>query len=229
MISLRDLGSLILDRGYQLNQHLRHLVSTGMIEGYADGTLDPVLLLPGVFETWQFLRPVADRLNAAGHPIHVLPGLGYNRKTIAASAELAQRYLEARDLRGVILVAHSKGGLIGKHMMVTDDRESRIAQLIAINTPFGGSKWARHHPSSTLRAFSPTDETVVRLMAALDANHRITSIYSRLDPLIPGGSRLEGATNRELDLVGHFRLLGSRQLFEAVEDSIGGVQGSEAR
>ena len=226
MISLRDVGSLILDRGYQLNQHLRHLVNTGMIEGYSDGARDPVLLLPGVFETWQFLRPVADRLNAAGHPIHVLPGLGYNRKTIAASAELAERYLEARGLRRVILVAHSKGGLVGKHMMVVDDREGRIAQLIAINTPFGGSKWARHHPISTLRAFSPTDETVVRLMEAPAVNYRITSIYSRLDPLIPGGSRLEGASNRELDLVGHFRPLGSRQLVELVMESIGGVQDS---
>lgn len=227
MIGVRDLGSIAVDRGYQVKQHVSVLLRAGTVENYADGTLDPVLLLPGVYETWQFLRPVADMLHEAGHPIHVLPELGYNRKTIAASAELAQRYLDARGLRRVILVAHSKGGLVGKHMMVLDDREGRIAQLIAINTPFGGSKWARYHPIPTLRAFSPTDETLVRLMADLAANQRITSIFSRLDPLIPGGSRLEGATNRELDLVGHFRLLGSRLLIEAVMESIGRAERSE--
>ncbi len=227
MISLRDLGSTFADRGYQMSEQARHLFRREFADGYPVGSRAPVLLVPGVYETWQFLRPVADRLHELGHPIHALPQLGYNRKTVTASAELAQRYLDALDLRGVILVAHSKGGLIGKHMMVMDDREGRIERLIAINTPFGGSMLARYAPNPALRAFSPADETVVSLAANLAANHRITSIYSRLDPLIPGGSRLEGATNIELSMVGHFRPLASPQLFEAVEESIRAAEGSQ--
>jgi hypothetical protein len=220
MISMRDLGLTIVDRGYQMSEQARHLFRRKVVDGYSEGGLDPVLLIPGVYETWQFLQPVADRLHALGHPIHILPELGYNRRTVTASAELAQRYLEDCDLRSVILVTHSKGGLIGKHMMVADDRQGRINRLVAINAPFGGSILARYAPSATLRAFSPADETLVSLAANLAANDRIVSIYSRLDPLIPGGSRLEGATNIELSMVGHFRPLASQRLFEAVEESI---------
>ncbi|MCU1556339.1 MAG: alpha/beta hydrolase [Microbacteriaceae bacterium] len=227
MIGLRDIGLTVVDRGYQLSEQARHLLHRRVDDGYSAGSGNPVLLVPGVYETWQFLRPVADRLHELGHPIHILPELGYNRKTVTASAAVAQRYLDMLDLRGVILVAHSKGGLIGKHMMVLDDRDGRIATLIAVNTPFGGSILARYAPNAALRAFSPADETLVSLGGNLAANERITSIYSRLDPLIPGGSRLAGATNIELPLVGHFRPLASRELFDAVEESIRAAEGSQ--
>lgn len=220
MISARDAGAAVADRLYQMRLQATHVVRRTPSVRYGHGDLAPVLLLPGVYETWQFLRPVADRLNAIGHPIHALRGLGYNRLTIVASAELAQRYLDETGLTGVIIVAHSKGGLIAKHMMVTDDLAGRIDGLVAINSPFGGSTLANWAPVRTLRAFSPRDETVMTLAANLAANSRITSIYSRLDPLIPGGSELEGATNIRLPMVGHFRPLSSPDLFVAVEAAI---------
>jgi triacylglycerol lipase len=120
----------------------------------------------------------------------------------------------------VVIVAHSKGGLIAKHMMVTDDVDGRIDSLIAINTPFGGSALADWAPVRTLRAFSPRDETVMTLAANRAANARITSIYSRLDPLIPDGSDLDGATNIRLSMVGHFRPLGSAALLTEIERAI---------
>lgn len=220
MIGVRDAAAAVADRLYQVRMQATHLVGRTPSERYRVGDLAPVLLLPGVYETWQFLRPVADRLNDLGHPIHTLPQLGYNLLTVAESAALAQRYLDEHNLVGVVIVAHSKGGLIGKHMMVTDDREGRIDYLIAVNTPFGGSTLADWAPVRTLRAFSPRDETVMTLAANRAANARITSIYSRLDPLIPGGSELDGATNSRLSMVGHFRPLGSETLFTVVEDAI---------
>ncbi|MES2092207.1 MAG: alpha/beta hydrolase [Actinomycetota bacterium] len=220
MISARDAGAAVADRLYQMRLQATHIVGRTPSERYDHGDLAPVLLLPGVYETWQFLRPAADRLNAIGHPIHALRGLGFNRLTIVASAQLAQYYLDEKGLTGVVILAHSKGGLIAKHMMVADDLAGRIDALVAINSPFGGSTLANWAPVRTLRAFSPRDETVRTLAANLAANSRITSIYSRLDPLIPGGSELEGATNIRLPMVGHFRPLSSPALFDAVEGAI---------
>ena len=220
MISVRDAGATVVDRLYQMREQIRHVVRRAPSKRYDSGELAPVLLLPGVYETWQFLRPVADRLNALGHPIHTLRGLGYNLLTIVASAELAQRYLDERNLIGVIIVAHSKGGLIAKHMMVSEDRAGRIDRLVAINSPFGGSTLADWAPVRTLRAFSPRNATVMTLAANLAANTRITSIYSRLDPLIPGGCELEGARNIRLSMVGHFRPLASPALFAEVESAV---------
>lgn len=201
---------------------LSHLGSAQPQSAYRSGGRSPVLLIPGVYETWHFLRPLADRLNAQGHPIHILRELGYNRLSIAASAGLAETYLRQHGLSEVVIIGHSKGGLIAKQLMVSlldaADEESlrMVAQLITVNSPFGGSSLARWAPTPTLRAFAPRNSTVLTLAANLVVNSRITSIYSRLDPLIPSGSALAGAHNVELPLVGHFRPLASRALFDVV-------------
>ena len=52
------------------------------------------MILPGVYETWQFLRPIADELNRRGHPVHVMHSMGINRDAIpvTASARRAMRW-----------------------------------------------------------------------------------------------------------------------------------------
>lgn len=213
-----------LDSSYASYWEVRHVLAPRHPNDFADGPLAPVLLLPGVYETWQFLQPIADRLNRRGHPIHVIPTFGYNVGSIPAMAALAQRYLDEHDLRGVMVVAHSKGGLIAKHMMVSDDTSHRIAQLIAVNTPFGGSPLARYAIRRVFREFAPTDVTVTALGARIDVNARITSIFSAEDPIIPGGSELAGATNIPLPLIGHFRLLSSPLVFEQIEKVLAELQ-----
>jgi pimeloyl-ACP methyl ester carboxylesterase len=176
----------------------------------------PVLLLPGVYEPWQFLRTIGERLAELGHPVHVLPELGYNRRPIAETAEQAAAYLLFHDLHHVIIIGHSKGGIVGKQLMVSALIADRIDSMVAINSPFSGSRFARYAPGATLRAFSPTDATLQTLSANLEANSRITSIYSSLDPVIPEGSHLEGAQNFELPLSGHFMPLWRDSLLELV-------------
>jgi pimeloyl-ACP methyl ester carboxylesterase len=210
-----------LDYVYVSWWQLRHVFSRRLPADYELGEKAPVLLLPGVYETWQFLRPIADRLSAAGHPIHVLRELGYNRATVPRSAALAQAYLDAKDLRGVILVAHSKGGLIGKHMMLMDDTGARIDRLVAIATPFGGSVYARYFVNRAIRAFAPNEPTLVMLAANALVNARITSIFGEFDPHIPAGSHLEGATNVQIPITGHFRLLGDSRVQQAVDAAVG--------
>ena len=180
------------------------------------GDLAPVLLIPGVYERWQFLRAAGGRLARAGHPVHVLELLGRNIDEIPDAAALAQRYLDEHDLRHVTLVGHSKGGLIGKHMMLFDDVDGRIDKLVAIASPFQGSSLAKYVPVRPLRAFIPTATTLTLLAENAEVNSRIVSIYGEYDPHIPGGSRLEGATNIALPANGHFRLLADERVLDEV-------------
>jgi triacylglycerol lipase len=184
------------------------------------GTLRPILLMPGVYETWHFLQTVGVHLNRLGYPVHVIPTFGRNLLPIASMAELAGDYLEQNDLRNVAIVAHSKGGLIGKTLMLADDRGPRIASMVAINTPFGGSDYAHLVPIRTLREFVPTHETIVTLAGNAVVNRHITSVYSSWDPIIPNGSFLDGATNIELSVTGHFRILDRPDLLVAVERAV---------
>jgi triacylglycerol esterase/lipase EstA (alpha/beta hydrolase family) len=181
-----------------------------------NGSRRPVILLPGVYETWHFLEPVGAYLNSLGHPVHIVPTFGRNLLPIGEMAALAAEYVERADLRDVVIVAHSKGGLIGKTMMLDEVVGSRITSMVAINTPFAGSNYAHFVPIRTLREFVPTHATIVSLAANAAANAAIVSIYSSWDPIIPNGSRLDGATNLELPITGHFRILDRADLFSAI-------------
>jgi len=185
-------------------------------EPWATGTERVVVLIPGVYETWHFLNAVGDALNAHGHPVHVIRSLGLNRAPIPASARIVARELAARDLHGVALVAHSKGGLIGKQTMSTEDPDGRVDRLVAVATPFRGSTMARLTVGRTMRAFLPGDSVIRALGELRDSNARVTSIYPRFDPNIPEGSALDGATNIEIPVVGHFRVLDEPATIAAV-------------
>lgn len=204
----RFLRTVVLDYRYVWWVHLVPRSGRVVPRRYRDGDREPVLLLPGVYETWRFLRPVADRLNDLGHPIVVVPGLGHNRRPIAATAEVAQRILDAHDLRDVVVLAHSKGGLVGKTMMVSTDTDRRIARMVTVNSPFSGSRWATVLPVRALRPFSPRDADLLRLAEQREANRTITSMASRFDAHVTEGSVLPGAVNLEFPVDGHFRPLG---------------------
>lgn len=193
----------------------RGLINREVPRHYGHGRLSPVVLIPGVLEEWTLMRPVGDRLSAAGHPVHVLPELRNNTITVVEASELVASYLISQDLRDVVIVAHSKGGLIGKQLMLGDAGE-RIRHLVAIASPFAGSKLAVLVPAKAIRAMAPDDATILDLAGHPEVNHRITSIYPTFDPHIPGGSHLEGATNLEFDTVGHFRILKDPAVLDAV-------------
>ncbi len=174
----------------------------------------PVVLLPGVYESWHFLLPIATFLHEHGVRVHVLPDLRNNRRPVSQGAEVLGQYLVTHDLRDAVLVAHSKGGLIGKLAMLRQDPDGRIDSMIAVNTPFSGSAYARWFLAPSVRAFIPSDATIVALAGERDVNARITSVYSNWDPHIPAGSALDGAQDVVLTTPGHFRPLADPALHE---------------
>ncbi len=212
---------VLFDYGYVLRSRLRTVRYGLRAPDYRDGPLAPVLILPGVFETWHYLKAIIEQLHARGHPVHVVQSLGFNRRAVDEAAALVHDYLRDLDLRGVIIVAHSKGGLIGKRLMAFEDREEgRVQRMIAVNTPFEGSSVARYAIGRTMREFLPDNETLRVLNREVETNSRITSISSSFDQYIPSGSSLAGAENITLPLVGHFRLLEHASVIDAVTERI---------
>lgn len=217
-------GSLIADYPNALRLRGAGVRAGAVPAGYRDGGLRPVLLLPGIYETWHFLRPIADALHADGHPIHVVGTIGRNGRPIPWVAGQARRLLDERELRRVVIVAHSKGGIVGKQLLVdelaTPQAQRRVERLVAIASPFAGSSMARIVPVGGLRAFLPGDALLTRLAAEVAADARIVSIAPRIDPHIPEGSRLEGAENIEIDTIGHFRILRDPRTIAAVREVV---------
>ena len=191
----------------------------------ATGGAVPVVLVPGVFESWRFLEPLIEVLHGAGHPVHVVSSLGFNGGEIPEAALAVRRHVDEQGLGlegGLALVGHSKGGLIGKQLLVHHNADGRFRQLVAVNSPFSGSSLARFVPLRAVRVFAPGGQLLRTLSAVQDVNASITSVYSRTDPNIPGSSRLEGARNVSIDTVGHFRLLADPRLARAVLSALAG-------
>ncbi|MEO8907972.1 MAG: alpha/beta hydrolase [Microbacteriaceae bacterium] len=193
---------------------------------FADGdpTRPAIVLLPGVYETWLFLEPIARRLNADGWRVFGVPELSLNRMPVPASADRVTTAFERlRADHGVtqcVLVAHSKGGLIGKYLMLAEHNPIAIIGMVAVAAPFSGSDYARYMLGPTLRAFAPQDKVLLSLSAQLLINSRIVSIFGEFDPHIPVGSSLEGALNVELPVAGHFRVLRNAAVLNAVADAV---------
>ncbi len=203
---------LPFDYSYALRVHARTMLGGSVPAAYRLGDRAPILLLPGVYETWRTLRWFGDTMNAEGHPIVVVPGLAHNRRPIVETARFAQAVLDANDLTGVVILAHSKGGIVGKTMMLETDGAGgagrRIERMVAVNSPFSGSRMARFVPTRGFRAFRPDDPHLAKLGAVVDVNARITSVYADFDGHVPDGSELPGATNVRVPVEGHFRPLG---------------------
>lgn len=218
---------------------------------HGDPARPAVILLPGVYENWLFLEPVAQRLNVHGFRAFTIAALGFNRRPVADSAALVSHELAAlsalHGFSSCILVAHSKGGLIGKRLMldaleaahtqspgqnlVPDAGEhlpvqpgtAAVLGMVAVATPFAGSAYARFLPARSMGDFLPTDAVLLAMQARLDLNHKIVSICPEFDPHIPGGSTLAGAVNIEIPVSGHFRSLSEPAGVAAVEQAVKGL------
>jgi hypothetical protein len=205
-------------------RHPPHRFSEG------DAALPTIVLLPGVYETWLFLEPLARRLNARGYRVVAVPELSFNRMPVLRSAEVVGAALGRHSAENgnteFLLLAHSKGGLIGKKLLLSG--HPRLVGMVAVATPFSGSSYAQFLPSATLRAFSPHDEVLMELLTQQHVNERIVSIYAEFDPHIPAKSAIEGGQNVELPINGHFMLLGNALLGETVERAVADITGATA-
>lgn len=218
----RFAATVVTDYAFVWRVHLVPRSGRVVPARWRHGDRAPVLLLPGVYETWRHLRLVGERLSDLGHPVVVVPGMRHNRQPIPETAEAAQRILDAHDLRGVVVVAHSKGGLVGKSMMVGTDVGGRIDRMVAVNSPFSGTRWSRVLPNPALRAFSPSDAALLQLAEQLEANERVTSMASRFDAHVTEGSVLPGAVNVTFPVDGHFRPLGNPECVDMIVAAVEG-------
>ena len=216
MSTLATVRWLAQDYAYVARWQLRSLASAAQPADYRTGTGRDVVMLPGIYENWRFMQPLIAAVHDAGHPVHVIPALRYNRRPVEYAAQVVSAYLAEHDLRDTAIVAHSKGGLIGKYAMLTTPAAARIARLVAISSPFSGSRYARYALAPSLRAFSPHHATTRLLIRDDSVNRKITSIFGSFDPMIPSGSELPEGRNIRLDVAGHFRILGATATIETV-------------
>ena len=190
--------------------------------GYVFKNKSPIILIPGVYSKWQFLKAIADPISLKGHPVYVVEHLGFNTEAIDYSARLVRELIDEKKLYNVIIIAHSKGGLIAKHLLAYDNKDGRVQKVIAIATPFHGSHAVEFIPNKTLKELHPDSEMIKKLYSQREVNHKIISIFGKFDNHVwpTGNCRLDGAKNIQVNVYGHHKILFNKHVRNIVLDEI---------
>lgn len=180
-----------------------------------------LVLLPGVYEDPSYFQSIRRQLEAVGYAIATVPQLGRMRAPVHVLAKCVLDFLTT--INGpIILLAHSKGSLVGRAVLAA--LPTHVRGMIAFAAPWRGSTLARLFPPFTVvgklvpdgpdvtQGWSDDREKLIR--------SRIYSLSPSWDPHIPGGSVLPGAHNIQLSTAGHFRLIADPKAFEIVVGAI---------
>ncbi len=186
--------------------------------GYVLDSKVPVVMITGIFNRWAFYKPLLDQISLKGHPVYVVHTLGDNIKDIPSSAKIVKDFIEKNNLANVVLVSHSKGGLIGKYLLQHLNSENRVMKLIAIAAPFSGSNLVKLLPLKRINEFSPDSEIIKELNSYTKVNKKIISIIPSFDVMIrhDKGSYLEGAKNINVKAGGHNRVANNNEAISVV-------------
>lgn len=182
----------------------------------------PIVIIPGIFSQWGFMKKIADSLSLLGHPVYLVPQLGYNLYNIPHSSSLVATVIEKENLKNVILIAHSKGGLIGKYTMIHNDKEKRIIGMVSIATPYSGSAMTKILPIEPVKELHNDSLIIKDLTADTLVNKDIISICPEFDNYVWAheGSYLEGAKNINVTVHGHHAVLQSSFVIEKIKESV---------
>lgn len=174
----------------------------------------PVLLLHGYGSNSGFWKPMAKALSRAGinhAAIDLEPVMGSIDDYAASIEHAAQALCSASGQTQLIVLGHSMGGLAARAWLRVAGDE-RVAGVITLGTPHSGTTLARYGTGLNARQMEPDRERgwLQKLAAAENDARRslFVSIYSRHDNIVAPQSSalLPGATNIDLDFIGHVAL-----------------------
>jgi len=218
--------------------------------GYVVEGKIPVVIIPGILGKWGFMKNLGDKISLAGHPVYIVTRLGYNLDRIPKSARqvklivthitpekghilprihpsahAVKEILETHNLEEAVLVAYSKGGLIGKYLLAHLNHDHRVKGMVAIATPFSGSALAKLIPHRSFQELEEDSRIVRELEKDEAVNGQIISIYPEFDNHVWEGSYLKGAKeNIQVPISGHHRVIFSRNVQRKVLLSIEKIQ-----
>ena len=202
----------LIDYWYALRAQVRSFGNTPTPHEWLskDNALGDVILIAGLYERWHFLKPLGEKLHDAGYRVHVIEAIRLNRERIDIETEKLNSYLEDKQLVDVVIVSHSKGGMVGLNYLLDKEEGSRVKKLIAIAAPFSGSTIGRIIRFKAVRELLPHQEAIKRISSHKSIrNLNIISLYPNYDNHVwhAKGSLLEGATNVGHKVRGHHRVL----------------------
>lgn len=204
----RALGDWALGWQRNLRNSTRRAARSGADpHKYHRGNAPTAVLLPGVWGKWESLENWARALHAAGWSVRFIPQLDHMLGPLTELSTTLDNALQELGLEDVVLVAHSKGGLVGKQTLV-GPQSWRIRQLITFGTPYQGAPLAALSPQFLqMQNLLPGTPELVALEANTTVNTKIVSVQATWDQNVPPKQELPGAQELLVNVQGHNALL----------------------
>ena len=182
----------------------------------------PVILIPGNSNKWGFLKKLADTISNLGHPIYISQKLGLNLFDIPTSAKIVREIIDDNKLENVVLIGHSKGGIVGKYLLIHENKDNKIKGLIAIATPFSGSTLAKIFSRKSHGELAPESKIIQELDSHKEVNSKIVSIMPEFDNHVwsDKGSNLPGAKNIVVPIKGHHKIVFDKDVTKKISELI---------
>lgn len=247
----RAVGGMLADEMYWLVWQAQTLSGRvrrerGRRLARGDASLPLVVAIPGLATKWDFLLPMLNAVNEAGYRIASPPGLGRVFGKSRTYAVRVCRWLESHSEFGdVVLLGHSKGGLIAKHVLLAEaarqdadadagdggardrgarDRGVQVLGAVTVSTPFSGALQAQLIPDALARLpvaeaaieLRPGSQEQRELESQTGVDARLVSVSPLVDEVVGVPGVLLAGRNRRVGELGHNRLLASRRVHRVV-------------
>lgn len=183
----------------------------------------PIILIPGISNKWGFLKKLGDSISRKGHPVYTVDKLEFNFFDISTSAKIVREIIDKNNLEKTVIIGHSKGGLIGKYFLVHENKDHKVKGLIAIATPFSGSRLANQIPKKAYKELAPESKVIQELNSHEEVGSKIVSIMPEFDNHVwhEKGSNLYGAINIKVSTKGHHKILFDKNVINKIIELIG--------
>jgi len=186
---------------------------------------DEVSLKPTILfvETWytknihhrkwkKFLEKKGFQVQIVNFPIH--------KATFKESAKKLKDYIEENDFSDLTLVGISSGGITSLLYLEDFGGWNKVKKFISIASPFHGSPmFIFNIHTKSGRELLPNSTFVTKLTERKIQNlNKIYCIHAKFDEMVPTNSSvLPGATNIQIDVVGHNNLhVDTKRTYEEV-------------
>ncbi|WRS31131.1 hypothetical protein U6G28_05470 [Actinomycetaceae bacterium MB13-C1-2] len=188
----------------------------GFLGSHSNQGSPVVILLPGAWERWEVLKTWATALIEVGFDTRLLPEFDMQVGTLQELGDRLSSYLDSNDLQDVLIVAHSKGGLVAKTVLV-GNQGRRVRRIISCGTPYEGAPIAHLSPARlNMRSLVPWNKEIQDLAKNSAVNSKIVAIRAAWDQNVPSRLELPGARVVTVPVVGHNRLLTAPEAIQAI-------------
>jgi triacylglycerol lipase len=190
--------------------HLKYLLLADPPSRWKIGNKGNVVLIQGLNSGWVILKSIGDSLNGQGYRVHVIKDLKTNTIPVLEGCERVKEYINEHRLKDIIVITHSKGGIIGLYLLKDPKVSKRIKKLITIACPFYGSVLAGLMPCA--KELVPSSQLIKNALSGVNFK-KIFSLYPRVDNHVVPNKNLipDKVSGKQIDITGHTRILESEE------------------